>query len=135
NFNPLSAEFVNQDNVLEAIDEAEKNELIEINRPLIMGLAGGLLIADEIHNTYNQKQENKYGLAIRYVLNYLENIDPPKVLLLSATPIGGEASEIVDLLNILLPVNFKRTDFLKINKNGISKLLPNALDEIMKLTT
>lgn len=139
-FNPLHYE--DDGEAIKRLKVAEEKGLIVINYNIINSLAGGLLIADEIHNTYNQKEENKYGLAIRFTLDYLEEKNnPPKVLLLSATPISGNAGEIVDLLNILIPnKHLERDEILtKNNETGITEGIPKikkgVLQKIEKITT
>jgi hypothetical protein len=95
---------------------------IGVNWPLLQLLSGGLLACDEIHQAYNSEETNLYGLAVRVACRIFWdaefrealiqadpgkkdlslNLVPPKLLLLSGTPVGS-AGEVVDLLNILLP--------------------------------
>jgi len=99
----------------EIINLAITNGFIIINEDLLNSLKNGLIIADEIHNVYNILEKNNYGIAIQYVLNILED-NAPRAVFMSATPMTGSASEIVDLLNLLVPKSYmkkelKRSDF------------------------
>jgi hypothetical protein len=102
-----------KDKLAAAVDKGN----IIVNTDLIADLSGGLLICDEIHNVYNILEPNNYGIAIQYVLDIL-NVNAPRAVYMSATPMTGSAAEVVDLLNLLVPQNMlpgnialKRTDF------------------------
>lgn len=91
---------------LERIEAAVAGGLVRVNRELLGTLRGGLVIADEVHNTYNVRWKNNYGVAIQYALDALEAEGPgaaPRAVFLTATVSGGSAAEVVDLLNLLLP--------------------------------
>lgn len=75
---------------------------VRVNEALLEDLRGGLLIADEIPNTYNIAEKNNYGVAIQYALDRL-GADAPRTVVMSATPMTGSAGEVVDLLNFLVP--------------------------------
>lgn len=99
----------------EQLTIAVKKGLIIINEELLDELRGGFLLADEIHNVYNILEKNNYGIAIQYVLDVL-GPEAPRAAFMSATPITGSASEIVDLLNLLIPLSelgtpLQRSDF------------------------
>ena len=99
----------------EIINSAIVGGYVIINEDLLNSLKNGLIIADEIHNVYNILEKNNYGIAIQYVLNILEE-NAPRAVFMSATPMTGSASEIVDLLNLLVPKSYmkkelKRSDF------------------------
>jgi len=99
----------------EIINSAIVGGYVIINEDLLNSLKNGLIIADEIHNVYNILEKNNYGIAIQYVLNILED-NAPRAVFMSATPMTGSASEIVDLLNLLVPKSYmkkelKRSDF------------------------
>lgn len=120
-------------NTEDIIDGAIKKGQIELNMDLLEDLKESLMICDEIHNTYNMSQANDYGIAIQYVLDYLKD-KAPRVLLMTATPLTGSATEIVDLLNILVP----RTVCPKLTKEDFfdgDKFKPDTLDRIRKLAT
>ena len=85
-----------------AVNQAIKNHYITINVELLNSMRGALLICDEIHNVYNIVDANNYGIAIQYVLDTL-GADAPRCVFMSATPITGAASEVVDLLNLMVP--------------------------------
>ena len=91
-----------QEDFLEKIQEEIKKKNIIVNQEVIDGIRHGLLVADEIHDTYNIASENNYGIAIQYVLDALGK-DEPRTIYMSATFASGSAAEAVDLLNFLIP--------------------------------
>ena len=133
---------------LERIDEAVAAGDVEVNRELLDGLRGGLIIADEIHNTYNIQAKNNYGVAIQYALDKLTAEDPetaPRAVFMSATVTGGSATEVVDLLNFLIPAThlpghrrLRRAEFFRtvegVDGRRTTILLPGALDRIGRLS-
>lgn len=90
------------DNMTERIQDAINKKYIVVNYTLINQIKGGLLICDEIQNVYNMQEKNNYGIAIQYVLDYLGK-EAPRSVFMSYTPMTGSASEIVDLMNLLVP--------------------------------
>lgn len=111
------------------VAEAEQKGHLHINENVLKELADGLLIADEIHETYNVLEKNTYGIAIQYVLDVLEVMKRPcRALFMSATPLSGSPHEIVDLVNLLVPGSPARRADLFDGK----RLLPGALDKITR---
>lgn len=93
------------------------------------------IICDEIHNVYNSIETNNYGEAIKYILDWHLDLQLSnkflKILFMSATPINNNPTEIVDVLNLVIPrAKYTTSDFF--SKNGL--LLPGALDKIKKIT-
>jgi len=105
-----------------------KDGSIKINMEFLDTFANSLLICDEIHNTYNSININNYGTAIQVILdiydapekmNRIVNLSGKtaygfdrmsvlrnsliRALYMSATPINNSPTEIVDLLNLLIP--------------------------------
>jgi hypothetical protein len=133
---------------LQRMDAAVKNGYVEINKELLKSMRGGIIVADEIHNTYNIRAKNNYGIAIQYALDKIEATRPkdaPRVVYMTATVTGGVATEIVDLLNFLVPVSqlpgkkhLRRADFFRTTVGPGGKrrpeLLPGALERIGKLS-
>jgi len=136
----------------EIINSAVKEGFITVNMELLESLRDALLICDEIQDVYNITEVNNYGIAIQYVLDTLGE-HAPKCIFMSATPVTGAASEVVDLLNLLVPQEemkkvipkgyINRTDlFTKYTVSEsedeetyvVSKLKPGALDLITKLS-
>jgi hypothetical protein len=119
---------------LKRLHELIEKGYISINTDLINSLKNGLFVCDEIHNVYNVKEKNNRGIAIKYVLDYLEKEDPinaPRCLFMTATPLSGSPTEIVDLMNILIPnTNVHRDEFF-----NEEILKPNALEKISRLCT
>jgi hypothetical protein len=115
------------------LEDFLKLDYVEINKKIIDDLKDGLIIADEIHNVYNSLDVNNYGLAIQYLLDNLGD-SSPRTVYMSATPVTGNASEVVDLLNLLNPnLYLNRNDFFYKNEDDVYDLKPNALSTISKL--
>lgn len=102
---------------------------IQINHQLLAMFENSLLICDEIHNTYNMNMKNNRGVAIQFILDSVPTL---RFLSLSATPINNSPTEVVELINYLVPPD------KKITKKGFfansRTLLPGKLEEIGKLT-
>lgn len=77
---------------------------IQVNHQLLQQFENSLLICDEIHNTYNMNMKNNRGVAIQFVLDTVQNL---RVLTLSATPINNSPTEVVELINYLVPTKEK----------------------------
>lgn len=73
---------------------------IQVNTVLLKQFENSLLICDEIHNTYNSMMKNNYGVAIQYILDYTPSL---RALFLSATVAYHSPTEVIDLMNLLLP--------------------------------
>jgi len=118
-----------QSNLLIAISKLIEEGRIQINQAFLEQFKDGLLICDEIHNVYNSAQKNNWGVAIQYLLDYHKNL---RALFLSATPINNSPTEIIDVLNLLLPAEQKihKQDFFVNNRN----LKPGKLEEIGRLS-
>jgi hypothetical protein len=120
--------------IFKNIDELIEKKYIYINNTLVYNLKNGIIIADEIHNVYNSLEPNNYGLAIQYILEILGN-DAPRAVFMSATPLTGNASEVIDLINLLIPsLHLKRSDYFYRDSDGIYQLKSNTLSEIKKIT-
>lgn len=127
--------IVKRGNFINVLNEYISDGLIEINKMLLNSMRNSLLIADEIHNLYNIETENNYGIALQYILDTLGK-DSPYTVLMSATPMSGSATEIIDLLNILirkdyLPNNLplKKEDYFHII-DGQIELKNGALEKL-----
>ena len=115
----------------EGINDAIKSGKISINKPLLEEFKNSLLICDEIHNVYNSLEKNNWGVALQYILNYHPSI---RAVFMSATPLNNNPTEVIDLLNLLLPKSHYPE---KLNKNDFfesdKQLKRNALDKIAEL--
>ena len=114
------------------IRDAIQEKKIKLNITLLDTFKNSLIICDEIHNTYNSLEKNNWGVSIQYILNYHPSV---RALFLSATPINNNPTEIIDLLNLLLPKTFypdriNKIDFFTADK----QLKPGALDKIANLS-
>lgn len=102
---------------------------IQVNHQLIAMFENSLLICDEIHNTYNMNMKNNRGVAIQFILDSVPTL---RFLSLSATPINNSPTEVIELINYLVPADHKVT------KKGFfansRTLFPGKLEEIGKIT-
>lgn len=107
---------ITDDKILNMIEEGT----IKINKELLDQFRNSLLICDEIHNVYNTYEKNNWGVAIQTILNYHASC---RAIFLSATPVQNSPTEIIDLLNLLLPRKFypmlEKKDFFDSKTNAI----------------
>ena len=107
------------------IQEYIKTGRITIDEELLQKFRNSLVICDEIHNVYNSLDKNNWGVAIQYVL---DNTPTARALFMSATPLNNSPTEIIDLLNLMLPKETKmvKGDFFTSDR----ELKPDALQKI-----
>lgn len=89
---------MSHDEIRKAIEDKE----IIYNMEVLEQFRNSLIICDEIHNTYNSLLLNNWGLGLQIIIDYHPSI---RVVFMSATPINNSPTEIVDLLNLLIPVD------------------------------
>lgn len=118
--------MLDEDVILEGL----KNGTISLNMELVDSMANGYVICDEIHRVYNSSEINNYGIALRLIgciydspdlvnkivslagktstgldrMSMLRNATL-RFFFASATPVNNSPTEIVDLLNILIPIS------------------------------
>jgi hypothetical protein len=114
----------------DGIDDAIKRGKIKLNKDLLNQFQNSIIVCDEIHNVYNSLDKNNWGVALQYILNSHPSV---RAVFMSATPINNNPTEIVDLLNLLLPKTYykklDKTEFFDANK----QLKRGALDKIASL--
>jgi hypothetical protein len=112
----------------EEIREAISNNKIEYNEDLIAEFKNSLMICDEIHNVYNSLEKNNWGIALQSVLDKETTC---RAIFMSATPINNSPTEIVDIMNLLLPkeLRLKKPDFF----DKSDELKPAAFRKIAEL--
>lgn len=112
----------------EEIRRALADGRITYDEELLAQFKNSLIICDEIHTVYNSIEKNNWGIAIQAVLDYEPSC---RAVFMSATPINNNATEVIDLLNLLLPKEKRQTksDFFDNN----NKLKPNATEKIAEL--
>lgn len=135
-----------------------RNGNITLNLELIDAFANSIIICDEIHNAYNSVEINNYGIAIQMILDIYDSPDVVntiaplsgkiasgrdriaaiknsmlRVIFMSATPVNNSPTEIIDLLNMLVPLSrlpekkkLVKDDFFIDQRN----LRPGALEKI-----
>lgn len=109
------------------IHEALKNGTLKFNVMLLNQFKNSFLICDEVHQIYNSREKNNWGIAIQAILDYWEDLH---AIYLSATPLNSP-SEIVNLINILVDKNQKvKFEDLFLD---VDKLRPDAYQKIAKL--
>lgn len=125
--------FISEESLLELteteIHERIKQGKIKYNMSVLERFKNSLIICDEIHNVYNSLQKNNWGVALQIIL---DNDTSTRAIFMSATPINNNPSEIIDLLNLLLPKDsrIEKKDFFT-NKT----LKPDALEKLKRLST
>lgn len=124
------------------INKALRDGTLKYNMELLAQFKNSIIICDEIHNVYNSLEKNNWGIAIQAVLDKEPSC---RALFMSATPFSNSPTEIVDLLNLLVPVEMhvKKSDFFTTYKKKIvaqtgendviEMLKPHALDKIAEL--
>ena len=118
---------LDEDGIKKAIDSNK----IRLNIPLLDEFKNSLLICDEIHNVYNSLDKNNWGVALQYVLNYHPSV---RAVFMSATPINNSPSEVIDLLNLMLPSTYYPNRLIKSDYFDADKTLKRgALDKIANL--
>lgn len=102
-------------------------------KEVLQYFSNAFIICDEIHNVYNSQETNIYGEAIKFILDhYVGKEDEPRILFMSGTPINNKPSEIVDILNLVVPgTNLKKSELFKID--DVETLLPGALGRIKSI--
>lgn len=102
---------------------------ITYDEELLKQFKNSLIICDEIHTVYNSAEKNNWGIAIQAVLDHEPSC---RALFMSATPLNNNATEIIDLLNLLLPKEQRqfKTDYF--DSNG--KLKTGAIEKIAEYT-
>lgn len=112
----------------EEIRKAVQDGSMKINLDLLASFKDSLVICDEIHNVYNSLEKNNWGIAIQVVLDHYPNI---KAVFLSATPMNNSPTEIVDLLNLLIPnkIKYKKSDIFDgtVLKTGAEDMIRQLL--------
>lgn len=108
---------------------------IKVNQEILKSFQGSLVICDEIHNVYNSLELNNYGLALSYLFNHYDT--RLRVVFLSATPINNSPTEIIDLINLLVPRSLlpggapvRKDDLFTDDRH----LKPGALETLGRLT-
>lgn len=102
---------------------------ITYNEDLLKEFKNSLIISDEIHNVYNSLEKNNWGIAIQAVLDREPSV---RILTLSATPFNNSPTEVVDLLNLLLPKEERVSKSTLFHPNG--KLKNGSLEKIGELS-
>ena len=160
NIESIEEEDIGQILTEDQIINGLKSGSITINLELLDSFANSIIICDEIHNVYNSSEINNYGIALRILLNIydipdtmnniikLDGITAQNVnrlvmlknstvraLFMSATPINNSPTEIIDLLNLLIPANklpnnkLDKSEFFEDSRN----LKKDALEKIQNI--
>jgi len=111
---------------------------VRVQAAVLDELRDGLLMCDEFQHMYNRQRRNNYGLAIQYALQALGD-RAPRLVLASATPLAGNALQVVNVLNFLcgLPRPLTRFDLFRDGDPGrpdldrISRLAAGKVSYLM----
>jgi len=121
----ITEKEINKDNKIKT--KYRKNEEGEIERELVIdkinNMSNSLLIIDEAHNLTG----NEWGEALKKIIKESENL---RVILLTATPMINLASEIIDLLNFIRPLNdqIQRDKIFTSDNNYNLKIKPEGIE-------
>lgn len=126
--------FKSNENITDMSEQAILNALksgkIQLDEDLLKQFRNSIIICDEIHNVYNSNNKNNWGIALQVVL---DRSPTTRAVFMSATPLNNNPMEVVDLANLLLPVNsrIEREQFFQ--QNG--QPLPGSIEKLKKLMT
>lgn len=146
----------NYDIKSESFESDLKEGKIKVDLALIEKFCNSFIICDEFHNVYNAVKTNNYGIALQIVFNIFDNPNYMKDIVklsddlikkisqsalrcvfLTATPINNMPTEIIDLLNLVIPMP-KLPNGRKIVKSDLFdndyQLKDGALKTIAKLS-
>lgn len=122
--------FIYESLSLKNVKKLVQEKIIGINYELLNDLENSLIILDESHKLYNSKEKNNWGLALEYILDHLK--DNIYCVLLSATLLNNDPSEIVEIASILdHSFKGKKEDYFDVN-DGVFVLKKNALNKLSK---
>lgn len=121
----VNLQEMSEEKIVRAVEKGE----IKLNQTLLAQFKNSLIICDEIHNVYNSNEKNNWGIAIQAVLDYSPTT---RAVFMSATPLNNNPSEIIDLMNLLLPKShrLKKDKFFNTNKS----LKPESLKKLSVLS-
>jgi hypothetical protein len=110
---------------------------VRIDTEFIRSLARSLIICDEIHNIYTGAVMNSYGLAVQIVFEYFFKTLKPgdadyasiRSLLLSATPLTANVTEIIPIISLLTGEELKQSDLFK-QVDGMDQLTTSGISKI-----
>jgi superfamily II DNA or RNA helicase/ribosomal protein S8 len=97
----------------EDIDFMLEKKWIKVNEDFAYKLKYSFIICDEVHNLYNSKTMNSWGLCVKYIIDSI----PSKVLFLSATPVNNRPEKIVSVINLLSEGNNYKTSDIFFQKD------------------
>lgn len=112
---------------------ARKTETGEYERDIsvdrIYNLDNTLLIVDEAHNLTGNEQG---GASVKKIIESSKNL---RIVLLSATPMKNLADDIVELINLLRPLNFpmERDKIFTSQRNHLMEFKPSGKDYLRKM--
>jgi hypothetical protein len=117
--------------VLKFFGYKELHNILSSNNELLEYMENSFIICDEIHNVYNSIEQNNYGETLQTIFDHLHSKNVPcKIMLMSATPLNNKPSEIVDLMNLLVPITKRGKPYTKGEFFKDETLLPGAIKRI-----
>lgn len=99
---------------------------IKINEEFVYKIKYSFIICDEVHNLYNSKSMNSWGICVKYIIDSI----PSKVLFLSATPVNNRPEKIVSVINLLSEGNNYKTSDIFFQKDISEKGMQIIKEEI-----
>lgn len=117
--------------VAEVFEEFIKDGTFRPRKENIMKFKNSLIVADELHNTYNSVGKNSRGIVLQYLI---DNVPGIRFLGLSATLLNSSPAEFIDVLNYLLIDKLKREDYFTQTPGGIQFARSSVPDELGRLS-
>lgn len=123
-FSPENISNLSEEEIINRV----KSGKLKYNKNVMDSFKNSLIICDEIHNVYNSLQKNNWGIVLQIILDSDPSI---RAVFMSATPINNNPSEIIDLLNLLLPkeTRLKRQDYFY-----KKQIKPKSLEKLKKIS-
>jgi len=115
----------------EVFEEFIRDGTFRPRKENIMKFKNSLIVADELHNTYNSVGKNSRGIVLQYLI---DNVPGIRFLGLSATLLNSSPAEFVDVLNYLVIDKLKREDYFVQTPSGLRFARPSVPDELGRLS-
>lgn len=117
--------------VSEIFDELINNGTFRLRKENLLKYKNSLIVADELHNTYNSMGKNSRGIVLQYLI---DNVPGARFLGMTATLLNSSPAEIIDALNYVLPGKLRRDNYFSDHGTHISFQRPTVPEELGKLS-
>jgi len=117
--------------VSEVFDDLIAQGVFRPRKENINRFKNSLIVADELHNTYNSAGKNSRGIVLQYLI---DNVPGVRFLGMSATLLNSSPAEFIDVLNYLLIEKLRREDFFIASPGGVQFTRSSVPEELGKLS-